>query len=688
MFNFDLNLSRFVQREAQRITARTAKSLGWDGYEADGMSAWDMFGSPGDSAQYSSAFRDIEQVRGWNHTAILAKSYQFTLASLTVFCSPEIADFVSSGRENYRAASRISGIEHFSVPEDWVQAPREYRIARLMRQPNDFEDESIFKFRISQQIETHGVCYILVLPNSEGIPSQLYVIPKYGVQPQPSSTKFPGGSYRTHNLSRNMRPIENSARPSSFAEMLGWLSNKEFDAKYVIPIGLPSIAFMDDFLNPSSAIADVLDTDKEIHRSRRRTLQNQFSQGPMLSEEPGVTMQSDERAQLVEELTAVATGPNNAGAPWWKPAGVSIKNDAHSAREMEYADASVQSRDAVLGQRLVPPGLVGLGDINSHTGVVGIIRTWTRMAGQPLMRIMAGQLTIGLSRFFPEEDRQFQIVMQAANIDDEQLKIAQRQLALSSGTRTVKEWREEDNLEPFGDERDDAIVGTLQAKAQEPAQQPGSPQQAVAQAAAAAADADTPMLQQGAPGIGVGEQDRPAAQPAESKSVGGLSSLTRSQYKRNRTAIIETLRDVAAGTLAASTARVLLQTIGLSPEEAESLLASVQESKPEPTVAPATAAQDSGNSFFTKMLSARKTPQMSNEGLNVEDNSSLKTAGCREASVRVGDPTAAVAAGSGTYGRGEAARVRVRPEQDATPEEEQSILDDVRRWFEQTQAML
>lgn len=685
MFNFDLNLSRFVQREAQRITARTAKSLGWDGYEADGMTAWDMFGAPGDSAQYGSAYRDIEQVRGWNHTAILAKSYQFTLASLTVFCSPEIADFVSAGRENYRAASRISGIEHFAVPEDWVQAPREYRIARLMRQPNDFEDESIFKFRISQQIETHGVCYILVLPNSEGIPSQLYVIPKYGVQPQPSSTKFPGGSYRTHNLSRNMRPIENSARPNSFAEMLGWLSNKEFDAKYVIPIGLPSIAFMDDFLNPSSAIADVLDTDKEIHRSRRRTLQNQFSQGPMLSEEPGVSLQSDERAQLMEELAANATGPNNAGSPWWKPAGVSIKNDAHSAREMEYADASVQSRDAVLGQRLVPPGLVGLGDVNSHTGVVGIIRTWTRMAGQPLMRIMAGQLTIGLSRFFPEEDRQFQIVMQAANIDDEQLKIAQRQLALSSGTRTVKEWREEDNLEPFGDERDNAIVGTLQAQQPANAQQPGMPQ---------APNAESPMLQQGVPGVGVGESDRPTVAPnAAEKAGGGFATLTRSQFKRNRTAVMETLRDVASGTLAAGTARVLLQTIGLSPEESESLLASVQESKPEPTVAPATAAQDAGDSFFTKMLSVRKTVQPTNEGPNVEDelgedDESLKIAGCGEASLRNGDATAAVAAGPGTYGRGEAARVRVRPEQDATPEEEQSILDDVRRWFESTQAML
>ncbi|TXH55360.1 MAG: phage portal protein [Desulfurellales bacterium] len=683
MLNIDLSatIRREIRREHKR-SAQIAKSLGWDGYETTGLGAWDMFGAPGDSGHYGSPYRDIEQVRGWNHTAILAKSFQFTLANLSVFCSPEIAALVSGGRSDYKAASRVTGIEHFAVPEDWVIAPREYRIARLMRRPNGFEDESVFKFRIAQQIETHGVCYIVVLPNQDDVPSELYVIPKTGIMPQPATSQHPEGTYRTLNLSRYTRPLKASERPRSYAEMLGWLSNRDFPAKYVIPIGIPSLAWMDDFLNPSSAIADALDTDKEIHRSRRKTLQNQSSQGPMLEEEPGVTMQSDERAQLLEEFAQVATGPDNAGATYWKPAGVRITNPQHSAREMEYADSAVQSRDAVLGQRQVPAAMLGQGDINSHTGVVGVIRTWTRMSGQPLMRIMAGQLTVGLSRFFAEEDAEFQIVMQAANIDDEQVKLSQRQLTLSSGTRTVREWREEDNLEPFGDERDDAIVGTLQAIAE----QEKAPQQAPP-------NIDSPNVQQpGQPGVGVGESDRP--QPvAETKATGGLSSLTRSQYKRNRTAVMETLRDVAAGTLRASTGTVLLQSLGMSAEEANGLIASVQEDSATPsTPEVATAAPQASEqaaTFFTKLLQSRPihTKAVEEEPVPGESQLAIETKNCEhvpEERCPVDTQTADIGPILGVRSKRREyiprnAPVRKMDEQSA------AIVEDVRRWFEQTE---
>jgi hypothetical protein len=607
VFTISLDTPALARRQPTEAELKkfVLKSLGFDGFETDGLGLWDIFGAPGNSATGGTGYRDVEQIRGWNHTAILAKSLQFALASMSVFCSPEIADLVTGGGiEKYKAASRTSGIEHFQVPQDWVQAPREYRVSRLLRRPNPWTDESLFRFRMSQQIEAHGVCYVLVLPNEDGIPSQLYVIPKTSLTLLPPSTKMPRGGYRTAQLCRYLRSWNQNERPQSLQEMLSWLSNKDFDAKFVIPIGLPSFVWMDDFMNPSSAIADALDTDKEIHRSRRQTLQNQATNGPMFEEEAGYNLQTDERAQLLEEFHARNAGPGNSGKAFWKPKGVQIHNGAYSAREMEFSNSAVESRDAVMGQRMTPSAMVGLGDLTSYASVIGVLKAWSRMSGQPLMRLCAGQLTVGLQHFYDNEaDREFMIVMQAGNIDDPETKAAERRLALESGTRLVKEWREEDNLEPFGDERDDAIVGTLQL-------QPPAGGEGAEGLAGMIGGGKPPMpgangVDKGPakPGIGAAVSGVPAAGSAAGgasqteKSASALSDLTRAQFKRNRTAILETLDAVETGQMRPKRAKALLQAMGLSPQEADDLLMSV-ESPPEPEKT----AQEQAASFFAKMF--------------------------------------------------------------------------------------
>lgn len=585
-----------------------AKSLGFDGFETDGLGLWDLFGAPGNSAMNGSGYRDVEQIRGWNHTAILAKSLQFALANMTVFCSREIADLVSAGRiDKYKAASRTSGIEHFQVPEDWVQAPREYRITKLLHRPNPWTDESLFRFRISQQIEAHGVCYILVLPNEEGVPSQLYVIPKTMLSQLPPTQRMPRGGYRTTQLARYLRGFSENRKPESLQEMLQWLSNKDFDARYIIPIGLPSFVWMDDFLNPSAAIADALDTDKEIHRSRRQTLQNQMTNGPMLEEEAGYTLQNDERMQLMEEFYARNAGPGNAGKPFWKPKGVNVHNGAYSAREMEFSDSAAQARDDVMGQRMTPSAMVGLGDMTSYASVIGVLKAWSRMSGQPLMRLCAGQLTVGLQQFYPDnEERDFMVVMQAGNIDDPETKLSERRLALESGTRTVKEWREEDNLEPFGDDRDDAIVGTLQSQPPAGAEGEGGGLAGLLAGAGGGGPQgrgskggdkgpEQPGVGAALPGAGTG-----AGGAAETeKSAPGMAGLTRAQFKRNRTAILETLDAVESGQMRPQTARAMLQALGLNTQEAEEMIRSVTPENPQQGAEPV---GETAASFFAKLF--------------------------------------------------------------------------------------
>jgi len=589
--------------------ALTLKNLGYDGFETEGVSFLDMFGAPGNVSSAATSRSDITQIRGWNHTAVLAKSLQFALGSTQVFVSPETAERVTGETGDHTTEAQfVTGVEGYDVPSDWRVAPSQHRIARLMRRPNPWTDHAQFWFQISQHIETHGVCCLLVLPNEYGQPSELYVVPRTQIQSLAGDTRFPEGYYRTQNLSRFPCTREFEANSLTLQERLQSLSNKDYSAKYIIEIGIPSLLYADDFLNPTSALADALDTDKEMHRARRNALNNEATAGPMLVEEPGVDLQPDEKDQILTEWQHKNAGPENQGKAYWKPKGIGVENTAHSGREMEYAESARESRDAILGQRLVPPAMVGMGNTASYAGVVGVVKTWSRMSGQPLMRLVAGQLTIGLQRFFSEENREFTIVMQAGNIDDPQTVQSQLDTDIAAKAITTKEYRERRNLPPFGDERDDAIIGTLGAD---------------------------PMGGMGGgglgglPGIAGGDTgpDRPGLGTDPALQEGRqepteYTKLSRREFTNSRKAITETLEALADNRMRERTARVMLRRFGLSTEDIDELVQSVREEPdpmirrsvdPEQDAATAEPEEQFDNEFakgmFDRFMHASQTPE-------------------------------------------------------------------------------
>lgn len=570
-----VNIGEFISNSLsteQRLGRELVKGLGLSGFEADGLSLWDMFGAPGNSANSSSAARDIEQIRGWNHTAILAKALQFAVGSVGVFCPQDVAIAVAAHHgEEYEAASRFTGTEQFSIPADWVQAPRKHRVSKLMQNPHPWCDGAQFLFQLKQQVEAHGVCHLLVLPNQDGLPTQIHVIPKAAINPVSPSRQYPEGSFNVGNLSRLGVAVSAQRQPESYHEMLLWLSNKQYSAKYVIQVGLPSIVYSDDFINFSSALADSLDTDTQIHQSRRKTLSKQMTTGPRLEVQPGVDLQASEVNKLLEEFELTNQGPDNQGRAWMPPKGISVKNDSHSAREMEYTNSANQSRDHILGQRLWPAAMLGLGNSGSYSQIVAIIKGTTRLVIQPIMRIISGQITIGLQRYFRESQRDFAIVIQAASIDDPEIKLRERDLSLRAGSMTTGEWRKVDNLEPWGDERDNAIAGTLTSGAgnQPGAAAPGVPGLKVPEVGAKGGD-----IGPATPG---GESPNTETSPVAKSSDGVFGSLTRQQFVRNHRAVMDTLQQLESGKIREKLALATLKTLGLSQEQAREFVDSIKD---------------------------------------------------------------------------------------------------------------
>ena len=72
-------------------------------------------------------------------------------------------------------------------------------------------------------------------------------------------------------------------------------------AKYVIPIGIPSLLYMDDYFNPTSAMGG-----RVGHRQRDPSKSPEYSaktgeQGPRIEPKDGVDLQPEEWEQILED---------------------------------------------------------------------------------------------------------------------------------------------------------------------------------------------------------------------------------------------------------------------------------------------------------------------------------------------------------------------------------------------------
>lgn len=566
----------------QRIGAEILKAYGLSGTGFDNLSLMDIFGAPGHSAIGTSALRDVEQLRGWNFTATLAKALQFGLGSMAVMCPMWLAEAIAIQKgEEYKASKRVTGTEQYGVPEDWVIAPQQHRIAKLMRSPNPWTDESMFLFQIAEQTGIHGVAQILVLPNVSGFPQELWVIPKAAIQPMAPSASYPEGSYRIGHLSKLSINTYSNDDPVSLQQALARISFREYSAKYIISVGLPSPVFADDFLNPSSALSDTLDTDRQLHASRRNMLEKLMTGGPRMEPLPGVTITNEEWIKLMEEFESQNTGSQNQGKPWRTPSGVKVSLEGHSGREMEFVRSVDQSRDHTLGQHLMSSSMLGLGDGGSYAQVVGLIKGNARLVMQPLMRIYSGQLTIGLRRFFEPPQTEFITILQVANIDDPEQRLREWKLLKECGAVKKSEVRSAFNMMPFGDEKDEEIAG-----APSPLGGFGPeeylPEEEIAFAETGQTDSGAPE----SPGIGLPET--PGAANADlttsalstpvstARSIVG-TTMSRREFMRHSKNILDIVTKFKDGLLGERTARLMLETLGLPADMSQEFIESAKD---------------------------------------------------------------------------------------------------------------
>lgn len=540
-------------------SARLIKSLMTRGDDI-AMTLSEMFGPTG--ASDIEAMDEIRHVKGWHWTAILAKSLQFVMADLSVFLRKDLAQQIRDYDPSItRSADQVT-LQSQDIPQNYERAPDEFIITKLLQQPNPWTSQEHWKFDVGLQFNTHGVCHILVIPDGNGYPAQMWVIPKALITPQPPSRQNPSGSYRVGRLTRystmaDPRMRDDDYQPQTLTEAYNWLSDREYPSEYVLKIDIPSLMWRDTNSSPTRAMSRTLMIDDSIQESRAATMKSQQSRGPKLKERDGISLSPDQKEEYLARYERENHGTNTEGAPRWASDLFDVENPMDTARDMEYTEGSIESRDSTLGQNMVPPSIVGLGDSAGFAAVIGSAKQWATFCGQPMMDLMAGQLTTGLRTFFERPKNEFLIKLQAGRIDDDQVEETKLLNDLQAGTITKGEWRDARKRPRFGDERDDELAGQSTMGTQ-------------LDGIGAAAYGDDLEGDIATPGIGAAIHDDPAIQPK-----GEMSDLSRLQFSRNRKSIEEQIERFANGELRRPVALQFLMMLGVGEERANSLLDAV-----------------------------------------------------------------------------------------------------------------
>lgn len=546
--------------------ARTLKSLMLSGDPEGSALFMDMFGPAGSGGM--EALDEVRHMKGWNWTSCLANALQFVQSDIAVFARADIAEMINQYDPTLTRSADQQTLQSQDIPHNYVPAPDLHAIKRLLQRPNPWTSIEFFKFDMAMQWEAHGVCHILVLPDGNGYPKQLYVIPRAFIAPSMATRTFEGG-FRVGRLNRWFTPQYREIKsaefdPQSLHEAYALLSDRDYPSRFILQIGLPGLLWKDEFASPNKAIAETLITDRLIRASRAATMQAQIARGPSLREKDGVTLSPDEREFKLAEFQARNHGIANEGRARWKDDQVEVDEQMFDAREMEYTVGAEQSRDDILGQKMTPPAIVGVGDTAGFAGVIGLAKTWALFRGQPMMDLYGGQLTSGLRSFYESPKDEFLVKITAGRIDDEAQEEQKLMNDVSATAITVGEFRAARKRPLFGDERDKAIAGTLG---------PGIANLLDGAAAASyGGDGEDMLSGVPTPGLGAAVQEDPTA-PAKSE-LAGLSLLQRS---RDRKSIMEYLREYAEGRMTRELASEFLQMLGLSEERATRMLDKVKQ---------------------------------------------------------------------------------------------------------------
>lgn len=238
--------------------------------------------------------------------------------------------------------------------EDLEPLESDHPLRRLVENPNPVDTHFDIEYEKRMFRLLCGVSYEWIPKNSWGMPAERWCIPSHWVWPRTG-----GGSYVAPDYPHADELIQYyEIRPWGGMGSAGML--KFPPDEVIMEIDKSPINKLDGY-SPLAALAQWIDLDESISKSRWAQMMNQARPELWIELGPGYEDPTDDRITRMEsKLAARFQGEYNYAKPIVTPPGAKLTPLSFSPTEMAYKDSGEQTRDMILSGFGVPPAAVGL----------------------------------------------------------------------------------------------------------------------------------------------------------------------------------------------------------------------------------------------------------------------------------------------------------------------------------------
>lgn len=420
-------------------------------YAGGGMRFALSQGQPGGWA--SNHREEADHFTGWNYVAINAVAKQAAQADVAVY-----RDGGSQKMKAVRKSLRQIGTKAYQDESlTGAQLPPDSPFMRLQSRPNPTQSGAAFRHEQVVQLMLTGTCLVWKIPNQAGLICERYVIPTAVAFPVPPDRSLPRGGWRVDPSAcryGGWRYMDEQG----FTELQGYqlAIGKIIPAEAMQVIRNPHAVWKDDGYSALAAGAKIVDSADMVDQSRHSNLRNSSNPSLVVTFPPEYNPTQDDFRATVEAFNSKYAGVDNDGKAVFVTGGGQIVKVATNPKEMDFVQAFVQLRDAILALHGTPGIAAGITDGGSYAAFYASLKQFTTLTVQPILDLLAEEDT---EQIAPQFGSGLTVEMTAAAIDDPDVLEKQLQTDLQAGIRTKGEMRALRGLPPFGDERDDEIAG-------------------------------------------------------------------------------------------------------------------------------------------------------------------------------------------------------------------------------------
>lgn len=238
--------------------------------------------------------------------------------------------------------------------EDLEPLESDHPLRRLIENPNPVDTHFDIEYEKRMFRLLCGVSYEWIPKNDWGMPAERWCIPSHWVWPRTGGGKYVHPDYP--HADELIQYYE--VRPWGGMGSAGML--KFPPDEVIMEIDKSPINKIDGY-SPLAALAQWIDLDESISKSRWAQMMNQARPELWIELGPGYEDPTDDRIARIEaKLAARFQGEYNYAKPIVTPPGAKLTPLSFSPGEMAYEQSGEQTRDMILSGFAVPPSAVGL----------------------------------------------------------------------------------------------------------------------------------------------------------------------------------------------------------------------------------------------------------------------------------------------------------------------------------------